>query len=133
MTSPDEVVAPQPVIAPIMAAPLAAPATARTQPGAATGAAALPAGFDLSRFGRHTQAAYRGPTPENPFLSLRRRLKRASFLDARERDTSTPIAAQSTTMHTAPAATAAPVRQAGLVTTKVRLPARPGFRPAFQG
>jgi hypothetical protein len=29
--------------------------------------------------------AYRGPTPDNPSLSLRKRLKRANFFDARER------------------------------------------------
>jgi len=31
------------------------------------------------------ERAYRGPTPENPSLSLRKRLKRANFFDARER------------------------------------------------
>lgn len=46
---------------------------------------AAPAGLDLSRYGRHTQAAYRGPTPDNPSLSLKRRLKRAAFFDRRER------------------------------------------------
>jgi len=46
---------------------------------------ALPEGFDLSRFGRHVQAAYRGPTADNPSLSLKYRLRRASALDQRER------------------------------------------------
>ena len=46
---------------------------------------ALPAGFDLSRYGRHVQAAYRGPTPDNPSLSLKNRLRRASFFDQQER------------------------------------------------
>ena len=41
--------------------------------------------FDTSRFGRHVQAAYCGPTPENPSLSLRKRLKLAGELDRRER------------------------------------------------
>ena len=41
--------------------------------------------FDTSRFGRHVQAAYAGPAPENPSLSLRRRLKLAGELDRRER------------------------------------------------
>lgn len=41
--------------------------------------------FDTSRFGRHVQAAYRGPTPGNPSLSLRKRLKLAGELDRRER------------------------------------------------
>lgn len=45
----------------------------------------LPAGFDLSRFGPHVQAAYRGPTEDNPSLSLRHRLRRAAALDQRER------------------------------------------------
>jgi hypothetical protein len=45
----------------------------------------LPKGFDLSRFGPHVQDAYRGPTPDNPSLSLRYRLRRASFLDQKER------------------------------------------------
>jgi MYXO-CTERM domain-containing protein len=45
----------------------------------------LPDGFDLSRFGPHVQAAYRGPTPDNPSLSLRNRLRRASFFDQQER------------------------------------------------
>ena len=45
----------------------------------------VPDDFDTSRFGRHVQAAYRGPTPENPSLSLRKRLKLAGELDRRER------------------------------------------------
>jgi hypothetical protein len=45
----------------------------------------LPNGFDLSRFGRHVQAAYRGPTPDNPSLSLRHRLRRAAAMDQKER------------------------------------------------
>lgn len=45
----------------------------------------LPAGFDISRFGRHVQAAYRGPTADNPSLSLKNRLRRASFFDQREK------------------------------------------------
>jgi len=43
----------------------------------------LPADFD--RFGPHVQAAYRGPTPDNPSLSLKTRLKRARFFDERDR------------------------------------------------
>jgi len=45
----------------------------------------LPNGFDLSRFGRHVQAAYRGPTPDNPSLSLKNRLRRAAALDQQDR------------------------------------------------
>jgi hypothetical protein len=94
----------------------------------------LPEGFDISRFGRHTQAAYRGPTPENPSLSLRKRLKVASFYDGRERmaaegqnvqtfEPSTPIPA---------AAERAPTRATTDHIT-VRTPRRPApnFRPAW--
>ena len=45
----------------------------------------LPNGFDLSRFGRHVQAAYRGPTADNPSLSLKYRLRRAVAMDQQER------------------------------------------------
>jgi len=34
----------------------------------------------------YVERAYRGPTPENPSLSLRKRLKRAAFMDKRERE-----------------------------------------------
>ena len=47
--------------------------------------AEVPESFDTSDFGRHVRAAYQGPTPENPSLSLRRRLKIAGELDRRER------------------------------------------------
>ena len=45
----------------------------------------VPESFDTSDFGRHVKAAYQGPTPENPSLSLRKRLKIAGELDRRER------------------------------------------------
>jgi hypothetical protein len=45
----------------------------------------VPEDFDTSGFGRHVKAAYAGPTPENPSLSLRKRLKLAGELDRRER------------------------------------------------
>jgi len=83
---PAPVVAAEPVaIAPRLAEPTpmaAAPAMAT----AAEGPSRLPNGFDLSRFGRHARAAYLGPTPDNPSHSLKRRLKRASFFDQRERE-----------------------------------------------
>jgi hypothetical protein len=60
----------------------------------------LPNGFDISRFGRHTQAAYLGPTEDNPSFSLKRRLKRASFFDQREREAA---AAGQKVVKTAPA------------------------------
>jgi hypothetical protein len=51
----------------------------------------VPEEFDTSNFGRHVQAAYRGPTPENPSLSLRKRLKIAGELDRRERKLGTSM------------------------------------------
>lgn len=45
----------------------------------------LPEGFDLSRFGYNVQAAYKGPTEDNPSLSLKHRLHRASGMDQLER------------------------------------------------
>jgi hypothetical protein len=60
-----------------------APALATSTAGAPV--TTLPNGFDLSRFGPHVQAAYRGPTPDNPSLSLKYRLRRASALDLQER------------------------------------------------
>src|SRR3546814_13127757 len=35
--------------------------------------------------GRHEAMALAGPTPDNPFLTLKKRLKRARFYDGRER------------------------------------------------
>lgn len=114
---------------PAMAAP--EPAFARSpapmhdpvQPGAVT---ALPAGFDVSRFGRHVQAAYRGPTPDNPSLSLKNRLRRASFFDQQERR-----AANETTAK--PAAPAWTSRRPNAAEFMFR-PAtnKPDFKPAFQ-
>lgn len=45
----------------------------------------LPSDFDRSPFGRHAEAAYGGPTSDNPSLSLKKRLKRAHAMDQRER------------------------------------------------
>jgi hypothetical protein len=39
------------------------------------------------------ERAYRGPTPNNPSVSLRARLKRAAFFDKRERDVAAGTAA----------------------------------------
>jgi hypothetical protein len=44
-------------------------------------------GADVGRSGKTwVERAYRGPTPDNPSLSLRVRLKRAAFFDKRERE-----------------------------------------------
>lgn len=45
----------------------------------------LPEGFDISRFGPNVQDAYRGPTEDNPALSLKQRLRRAHGMDQQER------------------------------------------------
>ncbi len=120
---------PAPAVGPLPMAD-AAPAPAADAP-----VTAVPAGFDISRFGPHTQAAYRGPTPDNPSLSLKRRLKVASFLDNRERMAAAG-GQPATTARAAPVAPepAAAPRQAdqGHVTTRIKAPPRPGFRPAWQ-
>ena len=46
----------------------------------------LPEDFDLSRFGYNVQEAYKGPTEDNPSLSLKNRLSRARGMDALERN-----------------------------------------------
>ena len=78
---------PEPQPAAVVPEPVFARPTAPAQNPApnAGPATALPAGFDISKFGRHVQAAYRGPTPDNPSLSLKNRLRRASFFDQQER------------------------------------------------
>ena len=54
----------------------------------------LPEGFDVSRFGLHTQAAYNGPTEDNQSLSLKHRLSRASGMDQlAEREAEAEVAA----------------------------------------
>jgi len=94
-----------PEAAPVAAAPAMAAPVARTTP------KTLPNGFDLSRFGRHTQAAYLGPTPDNPSHSLKRRLKHASFFDQREREAAAAGHPVEQTPLAAPAAQAARVKQ----------------------
>jgi hypothetical protein len=63
----------------------AAPVAAAEQQPESVGESRLPNGFDLSRFGPHVQAAYRGPTEDNPSLSLRHRLRKAAAMDQMER------------------------------------------------
>ena len=62
---------------------------------ATTATTKLPAGFDVSRFGPNVQAAYRGPTPDNPSVSLKRRLTVAHFLDKKAAQAA-PVAATET-------------------------------------
>jgi hypothetical protein len=62
--------------------PAYAPRTAETAAPRTTPAfAAAPSGS----MGRHEAMAMAGPTPENPFATLNKRLKRARFLDRQER------------------------------------------------
>jgi len=105
-------------------APLVAP------PVVPVDSAPVPDGFDTSQFGRHVQAAYAGPTPDNPSLSLRRRLKRAAFFDLQERRTAArPMA--SPRAETASPATDAP-RTATQPVKRTRASWKPFFRPVFQ-
>lgn len=82
-TEPNEAAIVAPVYSPSYAATTATPVLARTEDGEEQ--MILDNGFDLSRFGRHVRAAYRGPTEDNPSHSLRRRLAHARFFDLRER------------------------------------------------
>jgi hypothetical protein len=73
-----EPLAVEPAIEPVVAAPVAPSAFSWDKPQAATPAA----DGELTR----TELAYQGPTPDNPSLSLKKRLKRAAFFDQRERE-----------------------------------------------
>ena len=56
----------------------------------------LPEDFDVSQFGLHAQAAYNGPTEDNPSLSLKNRLSRANGMDQlAEREAEAEVAADS--------------------------------------
>ena len=73
-----------PVIAPaptFVRTPQADPVPVAADGPATSAASKLPDGLDVSRFGRHVQAAYAGPTPDNPSASLKRRLTVGHFLD----------------------------------------------------
>jgi hypothetical protein len=113
-----------PTVAPVVA-PIAAPRQSDD---------ALPDGFDLSRFGPHVQAAYRGPTADNPSLSLRTRLKRARFFDMKERREAE--AGRSSAI--APAATAPARATENVAAQREQISYRPGrvseggFRPSVR-
>ena len=59
-------------------------------------------------------AAKRGPTPDNPSLSLKKRLKRAAFFDQRDRAVSAGDAAPVSAMAGLPESMAAPMRGAAV-------------------
>ena len=71
--------APEPVVAPKADTP--APAVAHL----AAGRSAFSWGNSGNSQGTWEERARRGPTPDNPSLSLKKRLKRAAFFDNRER------------------------------------------------
>jgi hypothetical protein len=86
----------------------------------ATGASQVPDGFDTSRFGPNVQAAYAGPSPENPSASLKRRITVGHFLDQKA----------------AAAAEAAPAQPAQLQAGQVQqkpapVPTNAAAKPAF--
>lgn len=101
-------------------------------PPSAVPATTLPTGFDISRFGRHVQAAYRGPTPDNPSLSLKKRLKIASFFDQRERMAAEVQPDRPVNSQVARTEIPAANRRTDHVVTKVRWPSRPELRTSFQ-
>lgn len=125
----------EPAMAPAYVAPLAArPPRARPTPRhdhvpSPIGNGALPENPEL--YGRHVQAAYGGPTPENPSLSLHKRLKRARFFDQRARQAAAGMA---TPMVPEPvlATAAATPRQAMPQMAGTSGWAVPGMRPAYQ-
>lgn len=87
------------LVTPAMAAEAAAVAAAvvaahETSPEIDGPVTELPEDFDVSRFGLHAQAAYNGPTEDNPSLSLKHRLSRASGMDQlAEREAEAEVAA----------------------------------------
>lgn len=66
------------------AAPAATAGPAHDPVPGADQAPALSEDFDLSKFSPRVQAAYRGPTPDNPSVSLKHRLSHAALMDERE-------------------------------------------------
>jgi hypothetical protein len=94
---PEPVLQADPVEPAFIMAPAPATATAAAAAGAGAGAAEptpdadapvteLPEDFDLSRFGYNVQEAYKGPTEDNPSLSMKNRLTRARGMDQLERN-----------------------------------------------
>ena len=88
--------------------------------------AAAPLPFDATGHSARVQAAYAGPSDDNPSLSLKKRVKRASALDQMERNG-----------HAVPAApAAAPVRTNASTWVQpdkgLTFGLKPAFRPAYQ-
>jgi hypothetical protein len=71
----------------------------------------LPEEFDTSQFGLHAQAAYNGPTEDNPSLSLKHRLSRANGMDQlAEREAEAEVAADAVEEAAAKPAAAPPTK-----------------------
>jgi hypothetical protein len=105
-------------------APVAAAAAAGPQ-------GALPVGVDEASLGHHVAAAYRGPSADNPSLSLKKRIKRAAFFDQRERLARAGKAVAVAPGSGLPAAMAEQATRVGDAVT-ARTPRPMSYRPAFQ-
>ena len=122
-------------VAPVAAAPVEAPAFAWAEtPAAAASPVATPASLPegvQAEAGSHVAAAYAGPSPNNPSLSLKTRLKRAAFFDQRERLVAQGKAEPLARDAGLPTAIAASARRRA----QTNRPARSmsfGYRPAYQ-
>ena len=101
----------------------------------------LPEDFDLSRFGYNVQEAYKGPTEDNPSLSLKNRLTRARGMDQLERNldaeveaaTGEPVLTEAELSPPAEAPAAEPVTapQAEREFTPTEPGEKPALRPAY--
>ena len=83
-----------------------------------------------SLYGRHVQAAYAGPTPENPSASLSKRLKRARFFDQRARQAAAGLATPLTPEPVLATAAATPRQAMPQMAGKPGWTV-PGLRPAY--
>ena len=90
----------------------------------------LPEGFDTSKLGLHAQAAYNGPTEDNPSLSLKHRLTRANGMDQlAEREAEAEVAADAIEEAAAQPAVA-PLAEAVPGRTGTKPSLKPIIRPA---
>lgn len=92
----------------------------------------LPEDFDTSQFGLHAQAAYNGPTEDNPSLSLKHRLSRANGMDQlAEREAEAEVAADAVDAPaTEPAVTPPAKGDFMLGRTGTKSSREPSLRPA---
>lgn len=95
------------------------------RPAFAWGHAPTPAPAPAAAAGDRIAEAYRGPTPDNPSLSLKKRLKRATFFEQRDRAVRAGKAVPVAPDAGLPRRLAESVR-------KMSRPAAPRFQPAFE-